>query len=92
MLLPSFQASHTVEHGRGVNRMYKSRLSIRISSSSSRSISSPGRRCPDVSATLTDAGPPPLCLLLSSYQTYNVMYFSHRCLGLPLFLFPATIP
>ena len=35
-----------------------------------------------------DAGPPPLCLLLSSYQMY-VMSFSHL---FPRLLFPATIP
>ena len=39
-----------------------------------------------------DACPPPLCLQLPSYQTYNVMYFSHLCLGFPLLLFSATIP
>ena len=38
-----------------------------------------------------DACPTLLCLLLPSYRIYQLS-FSHLCLGVPLILFPATIP
>ena len=52
--------------------------------SSSRSISSSGRHCPNVSAKLM---PVLACLLAAA-----VMSFSHLCLGFPPLILPATIP
>ena len=57
--------------------------------------SSSGRRCPDVSAKwMPVLRHSACCCHRTKRRPYVtcVMYFSHICLGFPLFLFPATIP
>ena len=56
--------------------------------SSSRSISSAGRRCPNVSAKLMPVIRHAACCC---HRTKRMMYFSHLCLGFPLLRFPCII-
>ena len=59
---------------------------------SSRSISSSGRRFPKVLVKFMPVLRHSACCCHRAKRTVYVMYFSHGCLGFPLLLFPATIP
>ena len=63
---------------------HKSSSSTSLPYSSSRSISSSGRRCPDVSVLRHSA--------CCCHRTKRMMSLSHLCLGFPRLLFPPTIP